>query len=89
VGSFFVPSLGILTYEQIVGFSRFFLQIIKSLENLLMHNGKESLLSRRKKHVIKMREECKDFLSKMLHKDPKERLGAKEGVKEIIEHPWF
>jgi serine/threonine protein kinase len=36
-----------------------------------------------------MSAECKDFLSKILNKDPKERLGAKNGVQEILEHPWF
>ena len=36
-----------------------------------------------------MSPECKDFLTKILNKDPKERLGSKNGVQEILEHPWF
>jgi serum/glucocorticoid-regulated kinase 2 len=36
-----------------------------------------------------MTADCKDFLSKILIKDPKERLGSKNGVQEILEHPWF
>ena len=36
-----------------------------------------------------MSNECKDFLSKILNKDPNERLGSKNGVKEILSHPWF
>jgi serine/threonine protein kinase len=32
---------------------------------------------------------CKDLLSKLLHKNPYSRLGAREGVKEIMDHPWF
>lgn len=36
-----------------------------------------------------MSSDCKDFLTKILIKDPKERLGSKNGVQEILEHPWF
>lgn len=48
-----------------------------------------------------MSDECKDFISKvnktylfltllqLLEKDPVNRLGTKEGLDEIIKHPWF
>ena len=36
-----------------------------------------------------MSENCKDFIKGCLMKDPKERLGSNEGLKEILSHPWF
>lgn len=32
---------------------------------------------------------CKDFLSGLLEKDPRDRLGAKNGMSEIVNHPWI
>mmetsp|Transcript_79008 Transcript_79008/g.92360 ORF Transcript_79008/g.92360 Transcript_79008/m.92360 type:complete len:185 (-) Transcript_79008:253-807(-) len=34
-------------------------------------------------------DDLKDFLAKLLAKDPKTRLGAKGGVQEILSHPWL
>jgi len=31
----------------------------------------------------------KDFISKLLIKNPDQRLGAKNGVEEILSHPWL
>lgn len=42
-----------------------------------------------KKHGISMSEECKDFISKCLSKNPKERLGTNGGIKDILSHPWY
>ena len=40
-----------------------------------------------------MSNECKDFISKLLDKNPSTRLGSKKGaggdVNEIINHPWI
>ena len=36
-----------------------------------------------------MSEECKDFISKLLEKEPMNRLGSKEGIEEILRHPFF
>lgn len=41
------------------------------------------------KHGIKMSADCKDFISKLLEKDPNRRLGTIRGCKEIFEHPWL
>jgi len=41
------------------------------------------------KHKIIMSEEVKDLITKLLEKDPKERLGTVGGVDAIIKHPWF
>ena len=36
-----------------------------------------------------MSDKCKDFINKCLSKDPKERIGYKNDVEEVIGHPWF
>ena len=36
-----------------------------------------------------MSDKCKDFINKCLSKDPKERIGYKNDVEEVISHPWF
>lgn len=41
------------------------------------------------KHKIPMSEEVKDLLSKLLEKDPTNRIGTEGGVDEIMAHPWF
>ena len=41
------------------------------------------------RHKIYMSEDCKDFITKMLKKDPGERLGTHGGCQEVLEHPWF
>lgn len=34
--------------------------------------------------------ECQDLLTRLLHKNPKKRLGSGEGgADEVISHPWF
>mmetsp|Transcript_42273 Transcript_42273/g.40498 ORF Transcript_42273/g.40498 Transcript_42273/m.40498 type:complete len:121 (+) Transcript_42273:1249-1611(+) len=41
------------------------------------------------RHKITMSDECKDFISKLLEKDPANRLGSKNGLEEILAHPWL
>lgn len=41
------------------------------------------------KHGIKMSSECKDFIQKLLDKDPSRRMGSIRGCKEVFEHPWL
>ena len=36
-----------------------------------------------------MTEDCKDFISKLLEKNPVDRLGAKNDVQDLLQHPWF
>jgi len=33
--------------------------------------------------------EVKDLLTKLLAKEPQERIGFKGGLAEILQHPWF
>lgn len=39
-------------------------------------------------HGIKMSSEMIDFISGLLEKDPKKRLGT-ESKEEVLNHPWF
>jgi len=41
------------------------------------------------RHKIKMSEECKDFITKLLEKDPINRLGSKGGIEEVLAHPFL
>ena len=40
-------------------------------------------------HGFTVSDMAKDLLEKLLAKDPKDRLGSKGGVKQILAHPWF
>ncbi len=37
---------------------------------------------------IKISGDLRDFLNKMLIKDPELRLGAKNGMLDVLNHPW-
>ena len=41
------------------------------------------------KKKLKINSETKDIISKMLEKDNKKRLGAKNGMDDVINHPYF
>jgi len=41
------------------------------------------------RHKIKMSDECKDFITKLLEKDPANRLGTRGSIQEILSHPFL
>ena len=41
------------------------------------------------RYKIYMSAECKDFISRLLSKDPSQRLGTKGGIAEVLQHPWL
>ena len=41
------------------------------------------------RHGIPMSEDCKDFITSCLAKDPSQRLGSVNGTEEVLKHPWF
>lgn len=80
-------ALGILIYEMIVGIPPFFNRNKHKMYNLIKSgsiNFPDPI-----KHKIFVSEEAKDIIVKLLNKDKHERLGAKDGVKEILAHPFF
>jgi len=38
---------------------------------------------------VKTSPEAQDFLLKILNKNPKQRLGSRNDVEDILAHPWF
>ena len=82
-------ALGILTYEMIVGFPPFYTGSPNNQKMYDLIKTKPVFFPDAKKHGIAMSEECKDFISKCLDKNPKSRLGSNGGIEEILSHPWY
>jgi len=80
-------AIGILIYEMIVGFPPFYHKNQSTMYELIEKFPVK--FPDPEKHKILMSEEVKDLLTKLLMKDPKERLGTNGEVEEIMAHPWF
>jgi serine/threonine protein kinase len=77
-------ALGIITYEMIVGQVPFF----DEDENKMYAKIVKSPLEFPKE--LQMSKECKDFIEKLLHKDPTKRLGqGPTGYKDVLAHPFL
>lgn len=79
--------LGTLTYELIVGRTPFFVQDDQEKMYKKIRRN-DVIFPDAEKHKIAMSKDCKDFIFRLLDKDPDTRLGSK-GVKEVLKHPWF
>lgn len=76
-------SLGVVVYEMIFGIPPFYsTNVQKMYKNIILNSLKF------KKHT-KVSDECKDFLTGLLMKKPKNRLGSAADSLEIMNHPWF
>ena len=75
-------SLGILTYELAVGTPPFPHKVPK--KELV-----QAIFTRTPIFPLSLSEECKDFILKLLAKTPSNRLGAQNGIQELMEHPWL
>lgn len=76
-------SLGVLIYEMIYGLPPFYsTNIQKMYKNIVVNELKF------KKHT-ECSDEAKDFMSGLLVKKPRERLGSVADSLEIMSHPWF
>ena len=82
-------ALGILTYEMIVGFPPFYTGSNNNQKMYALITQKPVFFPDAKKHGIAMSDECKDFISRCLEKNPNKRLGSSQGADEIVNHPWF
>lgn len=76
-------SLGILTYEMMYGLPPFY----NKQQNLMFKLIKEGELNFSEKVTVS--KEGKDFISKMLVRNPDDRLGFKNDVDDVLAHPWF
>jgi serine/threonine protein kinase len=76
-------SLGILTYEMMYGLPPFY------------HESQKEMFKRIKdgefrfSEKVKTSDEAKDFICKLLNKDPKKRLGSSGEAGQVLAHPWF
>jgi len=82
-------ALGILTYEMLVGFPPFYTGNSNNQKMYDLIKSKPVFFPDAKKHGISMSDQCKDFISKCLAKNPAERIGSQNDIKEILAHPWF
>jgi len=81
-------SIGILTYEMIVGCPPFY---DASNENSTMYRKicKQPVWFPDAKYGIKLSEPCQNFIKRLLDKNPKTRLGSNGGMKEVLADPWL
>lgn len=76
-----VFSLGVLTYELLIGVTPFYSTEIKDIYSRIL-NDSPSI----KKPVSN---DCRNFILACLEKDPKMRLGYVNGMADILAHPWL
>lgn len=79
-------TLGIICYEMCCGRTPFFHRNPHMITKLIT-KGKIAFPDA-EKHKIYMSEDMIDFITGLLQKDPKDRLGYKSS-EEIFDHPWF
>lgn len=77
-------ALGILTFEMLIGVPPFYNRDQDTQEMFRSITRKEIDFGTK----IKVSAECKDFIGRLLIKNPDNRLGT-NGAEEIKAHPWF
>ncbi|CAD8051183.1 unnamed protein product [Paramecium sonneborni] len=75
--------LGALLYELISGLPPYYSHNTQEIYNSILTENIQF------PDYVQISEELKDLIISLLQKDPTERLGQKEGVIEILSHPWF
>jgi serine/threonine protein kinase len=76
-------SLGVLTYELLIGCPPFYFENFKIIEELILNNEVQY------PDFLKINESCKRFISSLLTKNPKNRLGSNNGLQEIKSSTWL
>jgi serum/glucocorticoid-regulated kinase 2 len=82
-------ALGTLLYELLIGIPPFYHHNHHKMEKLIVSKKKKVPFENIEKMGIKISENAKDIINKLLNKDPTIRLGTKGGIDEILKHPWF
>jgi serum/glucocorticoid-regulated kinase 2 len=80
-------AFGVLIYEMIVGIPPFYHRNQNQMYVLIQQaplRWPDPV-----KHGISVSKEAKDFITRLLEKDRKKRLGQKGDVEEILSHPFF
>jgi serum/glucocorticoid-regulated kinase 2 len=76
-------SFGILLYEMLNGIPPFYVDNVDKMYEMI----KSEPVKFHKR--IKLSEDAKDIIIKLLEKNPKKRMGSKNGIEEIKKHPFF
>ena len=80
-------ALGILIYEMMFGQTPFFNRNRKLLESKIKHG--RIVFPDRAQYRIDYTDELVDLVKQLLIRDRTKRLGAENGMKEILSHPFF
>ena len=80
-------SLGTFLYEILVGIPPFYHH--KQHRMFKMIKTYSIPFPVKSTHGFSISDQAKDLISKLLMKDPNERIGRSGGVNEILAHPWF
>jgi serum/glucocorticoid-regulated kinase 2 len=76
-------SFGILLFEMLCGLPPFYVENLDKMYDMI----KTSPVKFPKR--IKLSDDAKDVIIKLLEKNPKKRLGSQKGIEEIKAHPFF
>lgn len=82
-------TLGIMAYEMVIGFPPFISKDPSRKKQAELILRRQVYYPTYEQHGIAMTEECKDFITQCLQKDEKARLGFKNDLDEIMNHPWL
>jgi serine/threonine protein kinase len=80
-------TLGILIYEMLIGITPFWSDDTAVMFDFI--NNIDVRFPDQDRHGFSVSPNAKDLILKLLDKDPEKRLGSQNGVKEVLEHPWF
>ena len=80
-------ALGVLMYEMLIGVTPFYNRQRQVLVSKIMNS--KIIFPDRKTYKIQYSDELVDLISSLLKKDKTKRLGYKDGVTEILAHPFF
>merc|ERR1712127_525392 len=82
-------AVGILTYEMIVGFPPFYTGNSNNAKMYQLIKSKPVYFPDPQRHQITMSKECQEFITALLEKDPAKRMGTRDGIREVLAHPWL
>ena len=80
-------TLGVLIYEMTTGRPPFMHQNHHKLGQLIRQG--HIIFPHPERHGIKMSDELKDIITKLLERDSKKRLGSVNDADDLVNHPWF
>lgn len=80
-------ALGVLIYEMLIGITPFY----NRNRAVMMSKIQKSkiVFPHKKKYNIEYSDEVKDIICQLLAKNQEKRLGYKDGIREVLQHPWF